>query len=96
MYEVGVGLLSRSEARRIMLGLEKFRDIELDFAGVKTVGQSFADEIFRVFKKQHPHIRLLWVYTNKDVEKIIQKMPWFLIGTRAIFLGLDQHTLADG
>jgi hypothetical protein len=28
--------------------------IILDFKGVKSIGQGFADEIFRVFKKAHP------------------------------------------
>lgn len=46
--------LSRSEARRLMAGLEKFKEIELDFKNVKTVGQGFADEVFRVFQNKHP------------------------------------------
>lgn len=46
--------LSRSEARRLLFGLEKFRRIDLDFSRVKGVGQGFADEIFRVFRNKHP------------------------------------------
>ena len=46
--------VSRSEAKRLLYGLEKFKEIILDFDGVKTIGQGFADEIFRVFKKAHP------------------------------------------
>jgi biotin operon repressor len=46
--------ISRSEAKRLLYGLEKFKEIILDFDGVKTIGQGFADEIFRVFKKAHP------------------------------------------
>jgi len=38
----------------LLYGLEKFKEIILDFDGVKTIGQGFADEIFRVFKKAHP------------------------------------------
>jgi hypothetical protein len=30
----------------------------LDFKGVRSIGQGFADEIFRVFAKSHPHITL--------------------------------------
>ena len=50
--------LSRSEARRLLFGLEKFKEIILDFKDVKTIGQGFADEIFRVFTKGHPEIRI--------------------------------------
>lgn len=49
-------LVSRSEARRLLHGLDKFKKIILDFKGVKTIGQGFADEIFRVFVMNNPHI----------------------------------------
>lgn len=46
--------ISRSEAKRILIGLEKFKRILFDFKQVPAVGQSFADEIFRVYQKEHP------------------------------------------
>lgn len=46
--------VSRSEAKRMLSGLDKFRVIMLDFKSVKSVGQGFADEIFRVFRSAHP------------------------------------------
>ena len=46
--------VSRSEAKRLLYGLDKFKEIILDFKGVKSIGQGFADEIFRIFKKAHP------------------------------------------
>jgi anti-sigma regulatory factor (Ser/Thr protein kinase) len=54
----GKALISRSEAKRIVAGLEKFAVVELDFTGVDVVGQGFADEVFRVFSNAHPRIRL--------------------------------------
>lgn len=51
-------LISRSEARRLLSGLEKFSEIILDFSGVNSMGQGFADEIFRIFAKQHAHISI--------------------------------------
>ncbi|MFQ5585624.1 MAG: STAS-like domain-containing protein, partial [Thermodesulfobacteriota bacterium] len=48
--------VSRSEARRMLYGLDKFREVILDFSGVKSIGQGFADEIFRVFRNAHPDI----------------------------------------
>lgn len=46
--------VSRSEAKRLLYRLDKFKEIILDFKGVKSIGQGFADEIFRIFKKAHP------------------------------------------
>ena len=48
--------ISRSQARRLLFGLDQFKRIILDFNGVTGVGQAFADEIFRVFQRAHPHI----------------------------------------
>lgn len=52
------GYVSRSEARRILFGLDKFKRIVIDFNKVSGIGQGFADEIFRVFHRQHPSIHL--------------------------------------
>lgn len=46
--------ISRSEAKRMLSGLEKFREVVLDFQRVTSIGQGFADEVFRVFPAQHP------------------------------------------
>lgn len=48
--------VSRSEAKRLLANLEKFREISLDFRDVRSVGQGFADEVFRVFANRHPGI----------------------------------------
>lgn len=50
--------VSRSEARRLTTNLEKFREIILDFKGVKSIGQGFADELFRVFGNRYPDISI--------------------------------------
>ncbi|MDD5226216.1 MAG: STAS-like domain-containing protein, partial [Candidatus Omnitrophica bacterium] len=52
------GYVSWSEARRLLFGLEKFKRIVIDFDKVHGIGQGFADEIFRVFRRNHPDIRL--------------------------------------
>ena len=57
LYHQEIDDVSRSQARRILAGLEKFKTIELDFKGVKTAGQGFADEIFRVWQKAHKEIK---------------------------------------
>jgi anti-sigma regulatory factor (Ser/Thr protein kinase) len=50
--------ISRSQAKRIMSGLDKYETIVLDYEKVSTVGQAFADEIYRVFKNDHPKIKI--------------------------------------
>jgi len=59
LFKEGAPYVSRSQARRIVTGLDKFSAIELDFEGIQTVGQGFADEIFRVWRLQHPGIRIV-------------------------------------
>src|SRR3989344_4678566 len=58
LFAAGTIYISRSQARRLMINLDKFNVIILDFEGIKTVGQAFADEIFRVFVTRHPHIQI--------------------------------------
>ena len=64
--------VSRSEARRLLANLEKFREIVLDFRKVTSVGQGFADEIFRVFARRYPAIRMTTENTNPVIDAIIR------------------------
>lgn len=74
LYTLGTIYVSRSQARRLMSGLDKFKKIVLDFEDVPTVGQGFADEIFRVFKLQHPKIELEPINMNKTVEFMVGRV----------------------
>lgn len=58
LYTMGTIYVSRSQARRVLTGLDKFKTINLDFMSVPAIGQAFADEIFRVFQINHPDIDL--------------------------------------
>lgn len=64
--------VSRSEARRLVANLDKFREIVLDFRGVKSVGQGFADEIFRVFARRHPSIKITTENTNPATDAMLR------------------------
>jgi anti-sigma regulatory factor (Ser/Thr protein kinase) len=59
LFAIGTEFVSRSQAKRLVHGLEKFREVVLDFHGVDLVGQGFADEVFRVWAKQHPEVALI-------------------------------------
>ena len=71
-YE-GEQLISRSQARRLLARFERFEEVLLDFKGVETIGQAFADEIFRVYRYEHPEVAISWVHTTPDVEKMIMR-----------------------
>jgi anti-sigma regulatory factor (Ser/Thr protein kinase) len=64
--------VSRSQARRLLMGLEKFKSVVLDFKGVQTVGQAFADEVFRVWQKGHPDIRIDVRNANENIQIMLQ------------------------
>ena len=64
--------VSRSHARRLLFGLEKFKKVILDFKKVDTLGQAFADEVFRVWQKKHPAIAIEYINTSESVEFMIK------------------------
>ena len=73
LYTMGGAHISRSQARRILHGLEKFKIILLDFDKVPMVGQAFADEVYRVFYGKHPNIEIQEVNMNEAVKFMIER-----------------------
>jgi len=73
LYKQGVEYISRSQARRILTGLEKFKTIMLDFKDVKLVGQGFADEVFRIWKRHHPEINIVFQNADENVGFMIKR-----------------------
>lgn len=69
----GERLLSRSQAKRLLARLEPFIAITLDFLKVKSVGQGFVDEIFRVYPLQHPDILINYINANEEVAFMIKR-----------------------
>lgn len=66
--------LSRSEAKRFAAGLERFAHVELDFTDVPLIGQGFADELFRVWQREHPDVRLDVIGANRGVQLMIDRI----------------------
>jgi anti-sigma regulatory factor (Ser/Thr protein kinase) len=66
-------LVSRSQAKRLLVRIDKFQNVIFDFEGVNTIGQAFADEIFRVYAQKNPNITLLPVNMENYVSKMINK-----------------------
>lgn len=66
-------LVSRSQAKRLLARIDRFKSVIFDFEQVDVIGQSFADEIFRVFARKHPHIELLDIGANRQVRQMIAR-----------------------
>lgn len=73
LYTTGGIHISRSQARRVLSGLEKFKIILFDYEQVPMVGQAFADEIYRVFQELYPDIRLENENMNEGVKFMVER-----------------------
>jgi len=74
LFTIGTVYVSRSQARRVMAGLDKkFTTVILDFDHVATIGQAFADEIFRVYTIRHPDMTIKTTNTNPAVQFMIDR-----------------------
>ncbi|MFW5876717.1 MAG: STAS-like domain-containing protein [Myxococcota bacterium] len=73
LFEAGTEFVSRSEAKRLLHGLERFREVVLDFSGVRLVGQGFCDEIFRVWARAHPEVRIVPARMIEPVEFMVRR-----------------------
>ncbi len=71
LYE-GEQLISRSQAKRILNRIERFKTVILDFQGVDMIGQGFADEVFRVFATRNPQIKLIPANHNEGIQRSIK------------------------
>lgn len=72
----GVGnenLISRSQAKRLLLRVDRFRHVILDFSHVDSIGQAFADEVFRVFARRHPEVELEPMHAVPAVQQMIRR-----------------------
>jgi len=74
LFTQGTIYISRSQARRILSGLEKYESIVLDYDKVSTVGQAFADEIYRVFRENHPGIIMDSINMIEPVKFMIDRV----------------------
>jgi anti-sigma regulatory factor (Ser/Thr protein kinase) len=66
-------LISRSQAKRLLSRFDRFRTVVLNFENVDSIGQAFADEVFRVFPTRHPEIELLAIHANEQVTRMMNR-----------------------
>ena len=58
-------LISRSQAKRLLLRIDRFRTVALDFQNV--------NQIVRVFARSHPGIDVQVINANEEVHKMIRR-----------------------
>lgn len=63
--------VSRSQAKRLVRRFDNFKEIVLDFEGVSDAGQGFMHELFVVFGRSHPEIKLVPVHMNRNVKRMV-------------------------
>jgi len=68
------GLESRAQARRAGSRLSEFCRAEVDFDGVPQVGHAFADELFRVLKREQPALELVPVNMSPAVAAMVNSV----------------------
>ena len=73
LFTIGGVHISRSQARRVLSGLDKFKVITMDYERVPLVGQAFADEIYRVFRAKHPTITIENIHMNDAVRFMVNR-----------------------
>ena len=71
-------LISRSQAKRLLARIDRFRSVFFDFKAVEIIGQAFADEIFRVFAQGHPDIEIIPINATPQVQQMINaaRVQW--------------------
>lgn len=73
LFGLGLRFVSRSEARRLLDGLDEFTEIDVDFAGVQDVGQGFVDELLRVWPQEHQHKTINPINMNEAVQFMVRR-----------------------
>ena len=66
-------LISRSQATRVLARVDLFSTVLLDFEGVPAIGRAFADEVFRVFRRDHPDVSIVPINDNPEVKRMIAR-----------------------
>ncbi|MHB8914868.1 MAG: STAS-like domain-containing protein [Thiobacillus sp.] len=64
-------LISRGQAKTIATDFLNAGEMRLDFSGVDDIGRAFADELFRVWLREHPEVRFVVINASIYVKKMI-------------------------
>jgi len=67
-------LISRSQARRLLARFNQFQEVLLDYQGIESIGQAFADEIYRIYARNNPEVKIVSINTNEQIRKMIKRV----------------------
>ena len=74
LFEIGTAFVSRSEAKRLLDGLDAdFETVDVDFTGVTDVGQGFVDELLRVWPDANPGKTVNPINMNEAVAFMVRR-----------------------
>lgn len=85
-------LISRSQAKRLLTRIDRFKTVLFDFKEVEVIGQAFADEVFRVFVNQHPNMVILPLHENDAIKQVIYRVQHEQVET---LVSPDTQTISD-
>ena len=71
--------ISRSQAKQLCSRLDRFEEVTLDFERLEWMGQGFAHQLFVVFAREHPEIRLI----PQNMTDAVAKMYRYVIAESA-------------
>jgi len=54
-----------------LYGLNKFKEVILDFKRVRIIGRGFVDEVFRIYPQTHPGISIQPVNVSPAIQSMI-------------------------
>ena len=74
MTLTGTALIARSQARRFTFNFIDKREVVLDFEGITELCQPFAHELFSVYHKAHPEVKLITRNTTEAMDRLIQRL----------------------
>ena len=73
LHECGEPFMTRAQARSIIEGKDGCFHLILDYTNIQEIGEDFADEIYNIFAKKNPQVRIKSENMSKKVRKIIEK-----------------------
>ena len=51
---------------------DQFSEVTLDFCGIDAIGQGFADQIFRIYIRKNPEVKILAKNMSPTVERMVR------------------------
>ena len=66
-------MMSRADARELIINLDKGSAITLDFSGVEEIGDEFARELFIMWREENPESTIAVVNARDSVATVIEQ-----------------------